>query len=410
MIDAQALTHVRRIRVDGSVESVRLTPDGTHLFAGTPKTPVLQGIDVVSHDSVTWRVSLDAGVETMDFVKSSDGSTRYIVAQLGGQHGFTVIDFGTRQVVERVELPGASPGEASSYGLAFGPDQDTLWVASSHDGSVVAYGVPSRCRPGRPLPPGQRCAWEWLEAVPVGGRPVWLTMTPDGKSLYVSLAGENAAAVVDTATMAAVSNGLHRKRARSKRCRHAGDEVGETRCETGCFDVQGAWQSVRSRCVRSRLPPRPSPRWSGRFTETVQPFVKRHCTMCHGGARPTAQFDLERYETFETVVEGHAHWALVMSRLEAGDMPPREPARATGRGTRKGDRLDRCDAGSRGAAPGGRPGDRLAAAAEQRRVQLHHPRSDRRGRAPDAGNFRSIRRTWKDSTTLVNRSRCRRRC
>ena len=58
------------------------------------------------------------------------------------------------------------------------------------------------------------------------------------------------------------------------------------------------------------------------FTETVRPFVQRHCTTCHGGASPAAQLDLERYETLETVVEGHAHWALVMSRLEAGEMPP----------------------------------------------------------------------------------------
>ena len=205
VIDARALIHLKRIPVDGSVESVQLTPDGTHLFVGTPETPALQGIDVVSHDSVTWRVSLDAGVEAMDFAKSGDGSTRNIVVQLRGRHGFTVISFGTRQVVERIEPPGLPPGDASSYGLAFDPDQDTLWVVSSHDDSVVAYDVPSPCRPGRPRLPGQRCAWEQLESVRVGRRPAWLTMTPDGTSLYVSLAGENATAVVDTATMAAVA-------------------------------------------------------------------------------------------------------------------------------------------------------------------------------------------------------------
>ncbi|MEE2636004.1 MAG: hypothetical protein VYE68_02070, partial [Acidobacteriota bacterium] len=198
VIDARALTRAHHIPVDGSVESVRLTPDGTHLFAGTPEAPVLQGIDVVSHDAVTWRVALDAGVEAMDFVKRGDGSTRYIVVQLRGQHGFTVIDFGTRRVVEQVAPPGTPSGEALSYGLALDPSQATLWIASSQDNSVVAYGVPGRCRPG------QRCAWERLESVGVGRRPAWLTVTPDGKTLYVSLTGENAAALVDTATMAMV--------------------------------------------------------------------------------------------------------------------------------------------------------------------------------------------------------------
>ena len=134
----------------------------------------------------------------MDFVKRGDGSTRYIVVQLRGQHGFTVIDFGTRRVVERVAPPGTPSGEASSYGLALDQAQTTLWIASSHDDSVVAYGVPSRCRPG------QRCGWQLLESVSVGRRPAWLTVTPDGQTLYVSLIGENAAALVDTATMALV--------------------------------------------------------------------------------------------------------------------------------------------------------------------------------------------------------------
>ena len=202
VIDARALTRTHHIPVDGSVESVRLAPDGTHLFVGTPETPVLQGIDVVSHDAVTWRVALDAGVETMGFVKRGDGSTRYIVVQLRGQHGFTVIDFGTRRVVERVAPPGTPSGKASSYGLALDPSQTTLWIASSHDDSVVAYGVPSRrCRPGQA---GQDCAWERLESVGVGRRPGWLTVTPDGQTLYVSLTGEKAAALVNTATMAMV--------------------------------------------------------------------------------------------------------------------------------------------------------------------------------------------------------------
>jgi len=131
----------------------------------------------------------------MDFVKRGDGSTRYIVVQLRGKPGFTVVDFGTRRMVEQVVPTGGPLGEASSYGLALDPTQATLWVAGSHDDSVVAYGVPGRCRPG------QRCAWERIESVGVGRRPAWLTVTPDGKTLYVSLIGENAAVLVDTASM-----------------------------------------------------------------------------------------------------------------------------------------------------------------------------------------------------------------
>ena len=40
--------------------------------------------------------------------------------------------------------------------------------------------------------------------VDVGRHPDWLTLTPDGKSLYVALAGEDVTAVVDTETMTVV--------------------------------------------------------------------------------------------------------------------------------------------------------------------------------------------------------------
>jgi hypothetical protein len=59
-----------------------------------------------------------------------------------------------------------------------------------------------------------------------------------------------------------------------------------------------------------------------RFTETVQPFVASYCAGCHGGANPAAQFDLRRYSSMADVVAGDAHWALVLEKLAAGQMPP----------------------------------------------------------------------------------------
>jgi len=60
-----------------------------------------------------------------------------------------------------------------------------------------------------------------------------------------------------------------------------------------------------------------------RFSKTVQPFVKAHCTSCHGGKTPAAQFNLESYSSLAAVVKDHAHWALLAERLKAGDMPPK---------------------------------------------------------------------------------------
>ena len=61
-----------------------------------------------------------------------------------------------------------------------------------------------------------------------------------------------------------------------------------------------------------------------RFTQTVRPFVATFCVGCHSGPRPEASFDLQRYATMQSVVEDFPHWALVLGKLTAKEMPPRE--------------------------------------------------------------------------------------
>ena len=58
------------------------------------------------------------------------------------------------------------------------------------------------------------------------------------------------------------------------------------------------------------------------FGEVVQPFVQQYCLGCHSGEKPASQFDISIYPTIEAVNADHPHWALVLGRLKAGDMPP----------------------------------------------------------------------------------------
>jgi hypothetical protein len=59
------------------------------------------------------------------------------------------------------------------------------------------------------------------------------------------------------------------------------------------------------------------------FSQTVRPFMASYCTGCHSGPTPEASFDLQRYTTLESVVEDFGHWALVLSKLTAQEMPPK---------------------------------------------------------------------------------------
>jgi hypothetical protein len=61
-----------------------------------------------------------------------------------------------------------------------------------------------------------------------------------------------------------------------------------------------------------------------KFNQTMRPFVNKYCIGCHGGATPAAQFDLRPYSTMDAVVKDYAHWALVLDRLTAKEMPPKQ--------------------------------------------------------------------------------------
>jgi hypothetical protein len=61
-----------------------------------------------------------------------------------------------------------------------------------------------------------------------------------------------------------------------------------------------------------------------RFTRSVHPFLETYCLKCHGSDEPEADLDLSSFSTLADVVDGYAHWELVLERLDAGDMPPKK--------------------------------------------------------------------------------------
>ncbi len=221
VIDAESLTLAKTIAVTGAIHNVYLTPDGSHLFAGSIDAKTITVIDA-TRDEVSWTMPLDAGIRPMAFTKGGDGTTRDIIVQLSDFHGVVVLDFATRKEKYRYEFPDAPGVEreteglqgSPSHGLAVSPDQEIIWSTSKYYGSVYAFKLPAgncgqparRYRPDAPPPPPPPpCEFELVKIIPVGSHPDWLGLTPDGKSLFVALAGENKTAVIDTETMEVVA-------------------------------------------------------------------------------------------------------------------------------------------------------------------------------------------------------------
>jgi hypothetical protein len=66
-----------------------------------------------------------------------------------------------------------------------------------------------------------------------------------------------------------------------------------------------------------------SPALERQFDQTVRPFVAKYCAGCHSGPSAAAQLDLKSFTSVETVRQDYRHWALVMERLKAKEMPPK---------------------------------------------------------------------------------------
>ena len=114
-----------------------------------------------------------------------DGSTKEIIVQLSDFHGFAVVDFAARKEIRRVTLPDPPGQKTETQGIQGAPVART----GDHAGRENAVGhqqILWLC--GRLLAAG-------LQAVEGGaGRqlhPEWLTIPPDGKNLYVAVAGED---------------------------------------------------------------------------------------------------------------------------------------------------------------------------------------------------------------------------
>jgi mono/diheme cytochrome c family protein len=59
------------------------------------------------------------------------------------------------------------------------------------------------------------------------------------------------------------------------------------------------------------------------FDDQLRPILVRHCVACHGGEKPKGKLRLDTLTTDFADAETRAHWAAVIERLKAGEMPPK---------------------------------------------------------------------------------------
>jgi len=191
VIDTSTMEKVKSIPTKGGIHNVYVTPDGRHVVAGSIAGKLMTVIDQKT-DEPLWTL-FDEGVRPMAFETNADGSTKRIFVQLSDFHGFAVVDFAQRKEVARIELPNDIPADkvdkgpfnaSPSHGIGVAPDGRTLWVTSRPNARVYVYSLPDL---------------KLMGAADLGGRPDWVTFTPDSKQVYISTENTNSVVVLDVA-------------------------------------------------------------------------------------------------------------------------------------------------------------------------------------------------------------------
>jgi YVTN family beta-propeller protein len=208
VIDTKTLERVKSIPTKGGIHNVYVTPDGKHVIAGSIAGRVMTVIDQKT-DETAWTL-FEEGVRPMAFEVNPDGSTKRIFVQLSNLHGFAIVDFQQKKEVGRVTLPDDIPAEkvdkgpfngSPSHGLGIAPDGKTLWVTSRPNARVYTYSLPDV----KLLP----------NPVDLGGRPDWVTFTPDSKFIYITTENTDLVHAIDVSSrkeVAAIKVGRAPKR------------------------------------------------------------------------------------------------------------------------------------------------------------------------------------------------------
>ena len=192
VVDTASLERVKSIPTRGGIHNVYVTPDGKYLVAGSIAGKLMTVIDQKTDEPV-WTL-FNEGVRPMAFETNADGSTKRIFVQLSDFHGFAIVDFAQRKETGRIELPNDIPADkvdkgpfnaSPSHGIGVAPDGRTLWVTSRPNARVYTYSLPDL----KLLP----------NPVDLGGRPDWVTFTPDSKLLYIATENTDSVVAIDVA-------------------------------------------------------------------------------------------------------------------------------------------------------------------------------------------------------------------
>jgi YVTN family beta-propeller protein len=134
-IDLRSETVGGYVRVGGSPQDVKLSPDGQTFYVANRFLPNrgASGVQLIDARTLRWAGFIPTGPDAHGLYVSRDTRDLYVTARAGEQ--IVVIDFATRRVVAVWHVPGTPDmGNVS-------PDGTTLWVSSRYTSAVLVIST-----------------------------------------------------------------------------------------------------------------------------------------------------------------------------------------------------------------------------------------------------------------------------
>jgi YVTN family beta-propeller protein len=147
-------------------------------------------IDVIDLKKLEYSAKIPIEGIPRPYAVSADEKTLYVA--LTDFHGFAAVSIPNKKEIARVELPPAPPStcvlepHTPTHGLTLSPDGKKLWVTSLGDDKMYVYDVSAK---------------KIVGSTATGRCPNWIAFSPDGKYAAVSNSAEDTASVIDTNTL-----------------------------------------------------------------------------------------------------------------------------------------------------------------------------------------------------------------
>jgi YVTN family beta-propeller protein len=184
VVDTTTMKVIDRLKAPAMPHNTYVSANGKHLYLGTMSGSRITIYDTVSHKQLN-EIAPGDWVRPIALLK--DESLAYVA--LSKLHGFAIVDLKEGKTIRRVEMPPLPPGteippyDTLTHGLALTPDERELYVTSMAGRAVYAFSVPNI---------------KQLAKIDVGKFPNWITISSDGRLVWVSNQLDDTVSAIDT--------------------------------------------------------------------------------------------------------------------------------------------------------------------------------------------------------------------